>query len=224
MTTATTGPTRWRSVGFWWLALTAAAVAVFALLPYATQPLSDLAAADNEFAANYADRPGWLRGVLYAHMTGGGLALLLSPVQLSARVRARAPRLHRWTGRTALAGIAVGGVAGLVLAPHNVAGPVGVAGFGLLAALWLTFATLGFRAIRRSAVTAHRRWMLRAFALTYAGVTLRLWLVVLVPLTGEFLTAYRIVPFLAWVPNLVVVELLLRQPRAPHRERGRPVV
>jgi hypothetical protein len=33
---------------------------------------------------------------------------------------------------------------------------------------------LGLRAIRRSDLTAHRRWMLRTFAMTYAAVTLRL--------------------------------------------------
>ncbi|MCG8914582.1 DUF2306 domain-containing protein [Actinokineospora sp. PR83] len=215
----TTGPTPWRLAGVWWLALTAVAIAVFALLPYVAQPLDDLAADGSELAANYADRPAWLRLCLYAHMTGGGLALLLSPIQLSARIRSRAPRLHRWTGRAALAAIGIGAASGLVLAPHNLAGPVGVAGFGLLAVLWLTFAALGLRAIRRGAVTAHRRWALRAFALTYAAVTLRLWLVALVPLTGDFLTAYRVVPFLAWVPNLVVVELLLRDRRAAHLPR-----
>ncbi|EWC62992.1 putative membrane protein [Actinokineospora spheciospongiae] len=207
----TTGPTPWRLAGVWWLALTAVAISVFALLPYTAQSLGDLAAADNELAANYADRPAWLRLCLYAHMTGGGLALLLSPIQLSTRVRARTPRLHRSAGRVVLVAIAVGALTGLLLAPHNLAGPVGTAGFGLLALLWLTFAALGLRAIRRGAVTTHRRWMLRAFALTYAAVTLRLWLVALVPLTGDFPTAYRIVPFLAWVPNLVVVELLLRE-------------
>jgi uncharacterized membrane protein YozB (DUF420 family) len=79
--------------------------------------------------------------------------------------------------------------------------------------LWLTFATLGFLAIRRGEVTVHRRWMLRTFALTYAAVTLRLWLGVLVPVTGSFHSAYQLVPFLAWVPNLIVVELLLRPRR-----------
>ena len=52
-------------------------------------------------------------------------------------------------------------------------------------------------------------------ALTYAAVTLRLWLGVLVPLTGEFRTAYVFVPFLAWVPNLVVAELILRRQARP---------
>jgi len=61
-------------------------------------------------------------------------------------------------------------------------------------------------------VAAHRRWMIRTFALTYAGVTLRLWLIVLIPLFGgDFLQAYLLTPFLSWVPNLVVAELLLRR-------------
>ena len=89
---------------------------------------------------NYVDRPAWVQGFFYAHIAGGGVALLLSPVQLSARLRARAPRWHRSSGRVVLSAILVGGVAGLVLAPFNMAGPVGTAGFGLLAALWLTFA------------------------------------------------------------------------------------
>jgi len=211
-----------RTVGIWWLALTAVAIAVLAPLPYVGQSLASLAAGESDMALNYVDRPAWVRTFLYIHMTGGGIALLLSPVQLSARIRARVPRLHRMSGRIVLCGIAVGGVAGLVLAPFNLAGPVGAAGFGLLAVLWLVFAARGFQAIRRRDVTVHRQWMLRAFALTYAAVTLRLWLGVLVPLTGDFRTAYGIVPFLAWVPNLLLVEWLLR--RQPGRVRAAPAV
>ncbi|MET7303253.1 hypothetical protein [Embleya sp. NPDC005575] len=65
--------------------------------------------------------------------------------------------------------------------------------------------------------------MHRAFAFTYAAVTLRLWLVVLVPMT-DFDQAYRVVPFLCRVPNLIVVELLLRRrgqcPPAGHGHAG----
>lgn len=34
----------------------------------------------------------------------------------------------------------------------------------------------------------------------------------LIPLLGDFLSAYRLVPFLCWVPNLVVAEPVLRRP------------
>lgn len=46
----------------------------------------------------------------------------------------------------------------------------------------------------------------------YAGVALRLWLPVLIQVfDGDFPRAYSYVPFLCWVPNLLVVELVLRR-------------
>ena len=44
----------------------------------------------------------------------------------------------------------------------------------------------------------------------YAGVTLRLWVPLLVQVfDGDFPRAYSLVPFLCWVPNLLVVDLYL---------------
>jgi len=213
MTDALTGrPSRARTVGVAWLALSALAIAVFAPLRYLLNSVPDLAATGEEVATHYAAQPGWAQTALVLHAGAGGLALLLSPVQLSARVRARVPRVHRVVGRAALAAIAVAGAAGLVLASVSLAGAIGTAGFGALALTWLTCAALGFRSILHGDVAAHRRWMIRTFALTYAGVTLRLWLIVLIPLLdGDFLRAYLFTPFLCWVPNLVVAELLLRR-------------
>ena len=215
----TAPPPTWRTrTAFWWFALTALAVAVLAPLPYALVPLTDLARSGQEVAANYAGRPPALQVAFALHVAFGGLALLLSPLQFVARLRDRAPAVHRAVGRAVLASIAVAGTAGLVLAPHSLAGAVGTAGFGLLAALWLGCAATALLAIRRRDVAAHQRWMVRTFALTYAAVTLRLWLAVLIPaqvaLAGvpeevAFRRAYLLVPFLAWVPNLLVAERYL---------------
>jgi hypothetical protein len=59
----------------------------------------------------------------------------------------------------------------------------------------------------------HRRWMFRSFALTFAAVTLRIYLP-LVQIAGlDFLPAYRAIAWLCWVPNLVVIEHdLMRRP------------
>jgi uncharacterized membrane protein len=209
----------WRTrSAFWWILLSALAIAVFAPLPYALNSLADLSGAGEPLAANYADRSAGIRSAFYLHIGFGGLALLLSPFQFASRLRTRAPQVHRAIGRTILGSIAIAGVAGLILAPHSLAGPVGTVGFGLLALLWLAFAGTAFRAIRRGDVHTHRRWMIRTFALTYAAVTLRLWLFVLMAIqTGlagvdaqtAFERAYVIVPFLAWVPNLLVAERYL---------------
>jgi hypothetical protein len=50
--------------------------------------------------------------------------------------------------------------------------------------------------------------MVRNFALTFAAVTLRLWLPGSVLSGVPFEVAYPIVAWLCWVPNLVVAELL----------------
>jgi uncharacterized membrane protein len=210
--TSTVQATSGRTVGMWWLALSAVAMAAFAPRQYLTGSLHDLGAGGDVFAANYAAQPGWVQGALYVHIACAALALVLSPLQFSRRVRARVPRLHRTVGRVVFGCVLAGGTAGLVLAPSNMAGAIGTAGFGTLAILWITFAVAGVRAILRGDVPAHRRWMVRAFALTYAGVMLRLWMPVLVPVMGgDLLAAYQLVPFLCWVPNLVVAELVLRR-------------
>jgi uncharacterized membrane protein len=135
--------------------------------------------------------------------------------------------VHRWTGRIGLVAIAIAGAAGLVLAPFNSAGIVGFFGFGALAVLWVVSGWRGYRAIRRGDVPSHRAWMMRTFALTYAAVTLRVWIPLLilvqVPLAGPggfdgdaaFANAYAAVPFLAWLPNLVVAEWLIRRRGLP---------
>ena len=67
--------------------------------------------------------------------------------------------------------------------------------------------------------------MMRNFALTYAAVTLRMWIGVLITVQalpgGEFdfdaafANAYAVVPFLSWLPNLLMAEWLIRRRGLP---------
>jgi len=57
-------------------------------------------------AANYWTQRGWL----LMHMTGGMVALLTGPWQFWTGFRMRYARLHRWTGRLFLLGVAVGSI------------------------------------------------------------------------------------------------------------------
>ena len=91
----------WRTLtAFWWLALSALAVAVLAPLPYALVPLAELARNGSEVAAHYAERSPGLQLALLLHAGAGGLALLLAPLQFAARLRDRAPAVHRRPGTT----------------------------------------------------------------------------------------------------------------------------
>ncbi len=113
-------------VGFWWFALTAAAIAVFAPLPYLTESLRGLSEDEGGIAANYVDRSTAIQAALYVHVIFGGLALLLSPAQFVARLRAAVPRVHRVCGRVVFVSIGLAGVAGAVLSTTNLAGPINV--------------------------------------------------------------------------------------------------
>ncbi|HEY5759534.1 MAG TPA: DUF2306 domain-containing protein [Steroidobacter sp.] len=148
---------------------------------------------------------GWM------HTLGGAIAVVLGPWQFLSRVRARWPRVHVWIGRAYLLAVLIGALGGLYFAPTSVGGNPGVIGFGILAVFWLYSGTQAYVSIRRRDVVAHRRWMIRNYALTFAAVTLRLELGVL-QLSGlNFDIAFPIVAWSSWVLNWLVAEMWLRR-------------
>lgn len=230
ITTAPPSPNRTvaplgRRIAWGWILFSAVTVAIVAVGPYLTTSLRELAATGAGLGGAYADQPLAITIAFYIHVVFGGIALIAGPLQFARGMRERAPRFHRWVGRVSIGAILIAAVAGLVIAPVNSAGFVGVLGFGALALLWGGFAVLGYRAIRRRDIHAHREWMTRTFALTYAAVTLRLWIPVLMmlfiatgtPPDNAFASAYVFVPFLSWVPNLLFAEWLIRRSRAATR-------
>lgn len=160
-----------------------------------------------EIAANRFPTPLALR----VHIAASGLALLIGPLQLAGALRARHPRVHRWLGRGYLVACLVGGSAGGAIALFSTSGPVAGAGFLGLAVCWLAATVLGVAAIRAGDVGRHRRWMIRSFALTYAAVTLRIYLPVAAGLGLEFAEVYPAIAWVCWLPNLVVAQLIIRR-------------
>jgi hypothetical protein len=153
-------------------------------------------------------------GVLIVHATCAGGALLLGPWQFLSPIRARWPKVHRWIGRGYVTLCLVGGVTGLMLAWNTTAGDLARWGFGLLAISWLTCTTLAWLAARRRDFVSHRAWMIRSFALTFAAVTLRLYIPISVIAGLSLAVAYPAIAWLCWVPNIAVAEAWLRLRRA----------
>jgi len=75
----------------------------------------------------------------------------------------------------------------------------------------MTVTTLALKAALERRFAAHRAWMIRSFALTFAAVTLRLYLPLLLVVPVPFLTGYAAISFLCWVPNLMVAEAFLKR-------------
>lgn len=191
------------------LVLLSLGVAGYAIVVYGFRPLGAMLHPDMR-AAYEADRVG-----IYTHVYAAAVALTLGPFQFSERWRARHPAWHRWSGRLYLGvGVLLGGLAGLYMATRAFGGPVARIGFACLALGWLYTGLRGYLAIRARDVAAHRRWMVRNFALTFAAVTLRLWLPAAVASGVPFELAYPAIAWLCWLPNALVAEFVLR--RAQH--------
>jgi uncharacterized membrane protein len=207
-----------------WIALSSLAIAAYSVSQYATGTLTALAGDGVGLAPGYAGQPLFVQVAFYLHIGFAGVALVLGPFQFARRLRRRFPRVHRIMGRSYLVSVAIGGTAALVMAPFNTAGFVGFFGFGSLAVLWLITGWKAYRSIRAGDVEAHQAWMIRNFSLTYAAVTLRLWIGVLIAVQlstfgGSFddvwANVYAAVPFLAWIPNIVIAELMVRRRGLP---------
>jgi uncharacterized membrane protein len=198
-----------RKLGIWLLGLLSVAIAVVSLR-YFVAP---------EEAPLLRFKEGVYRVALLVHAAAALVALAVGPFQFVAGLRLRFPRAHRRVGYVYFAGVFIGGGVGLFSATGAEGGLPSRTGFFLLGLCWLASAWLALSAIRRGNVAAHRDWMIRNFALTFAAVTLRLWLPALMAAGASFKDAYRTVAWLCWVPNAIVGEFLLHlRPAA-----GRPV-
>lgn len=153
---------------------------------------------------------------ILAHVGFSAVALAVGPWQFFPALRRRA-RLHRALGYAYFAGVLGGGVAGLLCAFVAYGGLASQLGFGALAAAWLVSGGAALAAVRRRDFVAHEIWVRRSFALTFAAVTLRLWLPGAVAAGVRFEDFYPAVAWLCWVPNLLFVEWALPAPRSAPR-------
>lgn len=156
---------------------------------------------------------GFANPWLLVHVASAATALLVGSFQFASSIRARWPRYHRWSGRLYVAACLAGGVSGLLLAWGTTTGPAAGIGFGALAVLWLWTTCRGWQLAMQRDFIEHRRWMIRSWALTLAGVTLRIYLTVAMALEIPFETSYPIISYLCWVPNLILAELYLMRDR-----------
>lgn len=150
------------------------------------------------------------RSYFVAHVVAAPIALIVGGFQFITRVRRRLPDLHRFFGRLYAAAIFVGGISALTMAIDELSRPIAALGYGSLAILWLGTTVFAIRYAMQGDFFRHRRMMIRSFALTFAGVTLRLQLPFLLADGSTYLEISHIVAWSCWVPNMIFAQLLLR--------------
>ena len=180
MTSSTTAPLhppgRARSSAVWTIILLLiTTVVVFAVIRVMTDlplVLSGEAADEGTFEERYVR----FAVPAYLHIVPGMIYLLGACFQLSRRFRTRHLRVHRRLGKVVLGAGLLSGIFALVFgAPNSYGGFWESVATVVFSSYFLVALGLALRSILRRDVTAHRRWMIRAFAIGLAVGTIRLW-------------------------------------------------
>lgn len=158
---------------------------------------------------------GWYLPAYYSHVLAGGLILLSGFFQLYPGSQAKFPIAHRRIGYFYVMGILFfAAPGGLVMSLFIGRGPIVLLSFVVQTVCWFIFTSIAFDRARKRMIDAHREWMWRSFALTFAAITLRVYIFIFswkIDLSQP--SAYAVLSWLSWLPNLIVVELYLRSKR-----------
>ncbi|MDP9191584.1 MAG: DUF2306 domain-containing protein [Acidobacteriota bacterium] len=163
------------------------------------------------------------------HLLLAVIIMVGGPLQFIPRIRQRAPRFHRWSGRIYIPAVILTSIAGLymVWSRARPAHLVQHLGISLDAILIVTFSILALRYAMARDIRTHRRWALRLFMVVNAGWFFRIGLMEWVFLnrgpigfdpntfTGPFL---NFLSFADYLLPLAILEIYLRT-----KERAGPI-
>jgi hypothetical protein len=104
------------------------------------------------------------------------------------------------------------GPAGMIMGFYANGGIYSRIAFVTLAVLWMVFTATALIKAKQKNFRAHRKFMIRSFALTLSALTLRAWKYA-INNTVELppMDVYRAVAWIGWVGNLIVAEWLIRR-------------
>lgn len=120
-----------------------------------------------------------LKWVLIAHITGGGGALILGPLQFWGKLRVRYVKLHRWVGFGYLLAILFSSASALILSFTTSYDVNWAYAFSLQiwVSVWIISTIIAYRAALQKKFKLHQEWMVRSYIVTLAfivsGLTLK---------------------------------------------------
>jgi uncharacterized membrane protein len=199
------------------------ALVVLSLVPVISGSLRLIEAAGGPQLMPVNPRIGASPAPLVVHVLAAALYAVLGAFQFPARLRRRHPGWHRRSGRILVgAGLAVAG-SGLWMTLFYSGAPGGVLLWAIRLLVGSTMAAaivLGFTAIRRRDIAAHRAWMIRAYALGLGAGTQAFTEGIGEALFGTGDLSKAISMGSAWVINALVAEWVIRRPSVRRTARA----
>ncbi len=155
-------------------------------------------------------RPEYLP-IFYIHVYSSIFALLAGFIAVFFDKNLK--YLHRFSGRIyVIVTLLLSSISGIYIGFFANGGWIAKLAFVLLGILWFYSTFRAYAEIRKRNIRQHRFWMWRSFALALSAITLRMWKVILVYLFHPNpMDVYQIIAWLGWVPNLLLVEYLIKK-------------
>lgn len=159
--------------------------------------------------------------LLFTHILFAMPAILFGPFLFSDRLRKNRPNIHKTLGKFYVAGCMLSAVTVLPLAISNGGGTVAHIGFSVMGCTWFTVTYFAYSAAVNKDFIAHRRWMMRSYALTFAFVHVNLTYKFLLPYEHMSIGAIKAMQsMVSWQFNLLLVELYLEATTFKGRWQG----
>lgn len=156
------------------------------------------------------------RIVLSIHIATSIFALVLGPFLLMDKIRHKNKLLHKRMGYVYTAGVTGGGVSGLYLAYYATGGWIAQTGFSLMAITWLVTVFFAVKSATEKKIAQHRHWTMVNYSVTFAAVTLRVWLGLFMVVfgTAHYDVYYAYTAWLSWVPNILFMLAYLQRKKS----------
>ncbi|MBD0296611.1 MAG: DUF2306 domain-containing protein [Flavisolibacter sp.] len=149
----------------------------------------------------------------YMHIIFGGAALLIGWVQFDSRLRKQRRTLHNLVRKIYVFSVLLSSFSGIYISFSATGGIIASAGFISLGSIWFYTTLRAYIEIKNKRFDRHSEMMIYSYSACLAAVTLRLWLPILVLLFQNFMTAYLVVAWLSWLPNLIAAFFIIKAVR-----------
>jgi uncharacterized membrane protein len=149
--------------------------------------------------------------VFFTHVYTAIFVLIAGLTQFSSFIRKHFTKLHKISGWVyAFTVIILAGPSGFFMGIYANGGLISQTAFCMLAILWIYFTAMAIFSAVKKDIKAHRKYMIRSFALTLSAITLRAWKYVIVFLfEPRPMDVYQLVAWLGWIPNLIIAEIII---------------
>lgn len=144
----------------------------------------------------------------HTHIIFGGIALSIGWTQFSKTFQIKKKNVHRTIGKVYIISALISAIASIFISFYATGGIIPFLGFILLGIIWFYSTFMGYFYIKSEEIELHQKMMIYSYACCFSGVTLRIWLPILLVFIDKFNTAYSIVAWLSWIPNVIIAYII----------------